>query len=82
MATSMNTARIGLSFEESDIENSWFLVDFSKHTTVEDVGNEIKYQYLRSMKNDDTVVLRINDFLLPAFGKSILFRENDIVSVR
>lgn len=82
MAAPGKTARIGLLLENPNLENSWFLVDFSKHTCVRDVASEIKECYFTSILNDMRIVLRINNFLLPPSGSSELFRENDIVSVR
>ncbi|XP_045213574.2 uncharacterized protein LOC123564235 [Mercenaria mercenaria] len=83
MAAPTYTARIGLAFDKPDLENSWFLVDFSKHDKIEDVIIEIKNQYFKCVTDcDKAVTLRINNFLLPPNGSSELFRENDVVSVR
>lgn len=81
MATSMNTARICLHFDQNDAENCWFLVKYSTHVKIEDVINEIEKKYLKSDLNNRAVVLRINNFILPAWESAILLRDNDIVSV-
>lgn len=80
MAAPTKTARIGLLFDDPSLENSWFLVDFSRHAKISDVESEIKECF--SSDACGKVVLKINNFLLPSASSCKLFRENDTVYVR
>ncbi|KAL4240303.1 hypothetical protein ACF0H5_001096 [Mactra antiquata] len=74
-------ARIGLSFDSNDVENCWFVVDFSRHLQIADIENDIKRKYFKSADEEMRVVLKLNNFRFPPSERSVLLRDNDIVDV-
>ncbi|XP_033750930.1 coilin-like [Pecten maximus] len=71
--------RIRIYFENALQAPTWLLVDHESIYTIQDLENEIRRRFLG---NNNSIVLLLDDCVLPKSEKTVILRDNDRVVVR